>query len=109
MTYAGCDKIFAVTMMILALAFNGAACQTSLQNHQDLSPNYAGSLYGIMNTFGSFPGFILPFIIGLLTDQHVRLRFLIRNTFIRFLFAFTFYIFKNNNYQLNYFLFLVIN
>lgn len=75
MTYAGCDKVFAVTMMILALAFNGAACQTSLQNHQDLSPNYAGSLYGIMNTFGSFPGFILPFIIGLLTDQHVSLNF----------------------------------
>ncbi|XP_043464166.1 sialin isoform X2 [Leptopilina heterotoma] len=70
MTYAGCDKVLAVVMMILALAFNGAACQTSLQNHQDLSPNYAGSLYGIMNTFGSFPGFILPFIIGLLTDNH---------------------------------------
>ena len=71
MTYAGCDKIVAVCMLILALAFNGAACQTSLQNHQDLAPNYAGSLYGIMNTFGSFPGFILPPIIGLLTKEHV--------------------------------------
>lgn len=69
MTYAGCDQVTAIVMLILALAFNGAACQTSLQNHQDLAPNYAGSLYGIMNTFGSFPGFIIPPIIGALTNE----------------------------------------
>ncbi|XP_014485648.1 PREDICTED: sialin-like [Dinoponera quadriceps] len=69
MTYAGCDATTAIIMLILALAFNGAACQTSLQNHQDLAPNYAGSLYGIMNTFGSFPGFIIPPIIGALTNE----------------------------------------
>ncbi|XP_034187553.2 sialin isoform X2 [Osmia lignaria lignaria] len=69
MTYAGCDAITAIVMLILALTFNGAACQTSLQNHQDLAPNFAGSLYGIMNTFGSFPGFIIPPIIGALTNE----------------------------------------
>jgi len=71
MTYVGCDATAAIIMLILALAFNGAACQTSLQNHQDLAPNYAGSLYGIMNTFGSFPGFIIPPIIGALTNERV--------------------------------------
>lgn len=71
MTYAGCDAITAIVMLILALTFNGAACQTSLQNHQDLAPNFAGSLYGIMNTFGSFPGFIIPPIIGALTNERV--------------------------------------
>lgn len=69
MTYAGCDAITAIVMLILALTFNGAACQTNLQNHQDLAPNFAGSLYGIMNTFGSFPGFIIPPIIGALTNE----------------------------------------
>ncbi|XP_053989030.1 sialin-like [Hylaeus volcanicus] len=69
MTYAGCDATVAMVMLIVALTFNGAACQTSLQNHQDLAPNYAGSLYGIMNTFGSFPGFIIPPIIGALTNE----------------------------------------
>ncbi|XP_078037189.1 sialin [Augochlora pura] len=69
MTYAGCDAVTAIVMLIVALSFNGAACQTSLQNHQDLAPNYAGSLYGIMNTFGSFPGFIIPPIIGALTNE----------------------------------------
>lgn len=69
MTYAGCDHVVAMLMLILALAFNGAACQTSLVNHQDLAPNFAGSLYGIMNTFGSFPGFIIPLIIGALTSE----------------------------------------
>lgn len=69
MTYVGCDKHFAIVMLIAALAFNGAACQTSLVNHQDLAPNYAGSLYGMMNTIGSFPGFIIPPIVGLLTNK----------------------------------------
>ncbi|XP_015516454.1 putative inorganic phosphate cotransporter isoform X1 [Neodiprion lecontei] len=70
MTYAGKDKFWGISMMILALAFNGAACQTSLQNHQDLSPNFAGSLYGVMNTIGSFPGFIIPAVVGVLTNEH---------------------------------------
>ncbi|XP_031833179.1 sialin [Nomia melanderi] len=69
MTYAGCDSVTAIVMLIVALTFNGAACQTSLQNHQDLAPNFAGSLYGIMNTIGSFPGFIIPPIIGALTNE----------------------------------------
>nr|XP_033326414.1 sialin-like [Megalopta genalis] len=69
MTYAGCDAITAIVMLNVALSFNGAACQTNLQNHQDLAPNFAGSLYGIMNTFGSFPGFIIPPIIGALTNE----------------------------------------
>lgn len=78
MTYAGCDATTAMIMLILALAFNGAACQTNLQNHQDLAPNYAGSLYGIMNTFGSFPGFIIPPIIGALTNESVRYTFILQ-------------------------------
>lgn len=78
MTYAGCDATIAMVMLIFALAFNGAACQTNLQNHQDLAPNYAGSLYGIMNTFGSFPGFIIPPIIGALTNERVRYFFTLK-------------------------------
>ncbi|XP_044592172.1 vesicular glutamate transporter 1 [Cotesia glomerata] len=70
MTYVECNAIAATSMMILALALNGAACQTSLQNHQDLAPNFAGSLYGIMNVFGSVPGFVIPSVIGALTNHH---------------------------------------
>lgn len=77
MTYVGCDAITAIVMLIVALSFNGAACQTNLQNHQDLAPNYAGSLYGIMNTFGSFPGFIIPAIIGALTNERVCIKLII--------------------------------
>ncbi|XP_023247145.1 vesicular glutamate transporter 1 [Copidosoma floridanum] len=69
-SYAGCNRFTAIAMMTLALTFNGAACQTSLQNHQDLAPNFAGSLYGIMNTFGSFSGFIIPAILGVLINEH---------------------------------------
>ena len=85
MTYAGCDAVTAIVMLIVALTFNGAACQTSLQNHQDLAPNFAGSLYGIMNTFGSFPGFIIPSVIGALTSERVRLNFNLPSCLITFL------------------------
>lgn len=85
MTYAGCDALTAMVMLIVALTFNGAACQTSLQNHQDLAPNFAGSLYGIMNTFGSFPGFIIPSVIGALTSERVRLNFNLPFCLITFL------------------------
>ncbi|XP_008550970.1 vesicular glutamate transporter 1 [Microplitis demolitor] len=70
MTYVECNAFAAIAMMILALALNGAACQTSLQNHQDLAPNFAGSLYGVMNVFGSVPGFIIPAAVGALTNHH---------------------------------------
>ncbi|XP_014237171.1 vesicular glutamate transporter 2-like [Trichogramma pretiosum] len=50
-------------MLVLALSFNGAVCIVNLANNQDLSPNYAGFLYGIMNTVASASGIILPPLI----------------------------------------------
>jgi ACS family sodium-dependent inorganic phosphate cotransporter len=44
----------------LALGFNGAALISNLSNNQDLAPNFAGFLYGIMNTIGTTSGFIIP-------------------------------------------------
>lgn len=45
--------------LMLALGFNGAASISNLSNNQDLSPNFAGFLYGIMNTIGCTSGFII--------------------------------------------------
>lgn len=61
--YAGCDFILANVFLFLALGFNGAASVSNLSNNQDLSPNFAGFLYGIMNTVGSIAGMIIPPIV----------------------------------------------
>ncbi|XP_003399317.1 sialin isoform X2 [Bombus terrestris] len=57
--YVGCDLILANVFLVLALGFNGAASISNLSNNQDLSPNFAGFIYGIMNTVGCASGMII--------------------------------------------------
>lgn len=45
---------------------------TNLQNPQDLAPNYAGSLYGIINGIGITSGFITPLIVSYFTAEQVK-------------------------------------
>ena len=55
--------IVANVFLTLALSFNGAAVIMNLSNNQDLSPNYAGFIYGIMNTIGTTSGIIGPTMV----------------------------------------------
>lgn len=57
--YVGCRFVLANVFLVLALGFNGAASISNLSNNQDLSPNFAGFLYGIMNTVGCTSGMII--------------------------------------------------
>ncbi|XP_076632546.1 putative inorganic phosphate cotransporter isoform X2 [Colletes latitarsis] len=57
--YVGCRFVLANVFLVLALGFNGAASISNLSNNQDLSPNFAGFLYGIMNTVGCASGIII--------------------------------------------------
>ncbi|XP_043271012.1 sialin-like [Venturia canescens] len=61
--YLGCAFIWANVFLVLALGLNGAASISNLSNNQDLSPNYAGFLYGLMNTLGCLSGIIVPPVI----------------------------------------------
>lgn len=61
--YAGCDFVLANVFLFFALGFNGAALISNLSNNQDLAPNFAGFLYGIMNTIGTTSGMIIPPIV----------------------------------------------
>ncbi|XP_031849455.1 sialin isoform X2 [Nomia melanderi] len=57
--YVGCRFVLANVFLVLALGFNGAAAISNLSNNQDLSPNFAGFIYGLMNTIGSMSGMII--------------------------------------------------
>ncbi|XP_012253204.1 sialin [Athalia rosae] len=63
-SYAGCNFVLANLFLVLSLGFNGAAVIANLSNNQDLSPNFAGFLYGVMNTLGCTSGFIGPPIVA---------------------------------------------
>jgi ACS family sodium-dependent inorganic phosphate cotransporter len=68
--YVGCSFLLANVFLFLALGFNGAASISNLSNNQDLSPNYAGFLYGIMNTIGCVAGMIIPPMVEAIAGRH---------------------------------------
>lgn len=60
-----------IALITLSLGFNGAATMTSDQNPQDLAPNYAASVFGISNFFGTMSGFISPMVVSYITREKV--------------------------------------
>lgn len=72
--YVGCDVVACVALITLSLGLNGASTITNIQNNQDLAPNYAGTIYGMINCFGGTTGFFTPMITGYLTEQHSGLK-----------------------------------
>lgn len=70
-TLVGCDTTWVIVLLTMSLGMNGATTITSLHNPQDLSPNYAPTIYGIVNSIASTTGFINPMIVGYLTAEHV--------------------------------------
>ncbi|XP_012218429.1 sialin isoform X2 [Linepithema humile] len=68
--YVGCDFVLANVFLFFALSFNGAALISNLSNNQDLAPNFAGFLYGIMNTVGTISGMIIPPIVEEVAGKH---------------------------------------
>lgn len=71
LTFVGCNQVLSIAIITSSLGFNGAATVTNLQNHQDLAPNYVGTLYGIANFIGTTTGFITPLITAHFTKEHV--------------------------------------
>lgn len=68
-TYSSFDHaVLTVLLLALSLGCNGAVIHTNNGNNQDLSPNFAGTLYGYANSFGSIAGFIVPKIVGRFLD-----------------------------------------
>ncbi|KAB0792864.1 hypothetical protein PPYR_14823 [Photinus pyralis] len=71
---AGCNITLCIALITLSLGFNGSSSITNIQNNQDLSPNFAGTIYGIINCIGGTTGFFTPMITGYLTADHNGLK-----------------------------------
>lgn len=71
MTLVKCDHVGAVLILVFSMSINGAAVVTNLQNAQDLAPNYAGSIFGIISLIGGTTGFITPAVTGALMAENV--------------------------------------
>ncbi|CAH2000612.1 unnamed protein product [Acanthoscelides obtectus] len=62
--FVECQPTIVVALLITSMGVNGAAVLTNLQNPQDLAPNFAGSIFGIISFIGGTTGFIVPAITG---------------------------------------------
>ncbi|KAJ8959661.1 hypothetical protein NQ318_021849, partial [Aromia moschata] len=71
--FMGCSWIPIVVMLILSMALNGAAVVTNLQNPQDLAPNFAGTIFGIISFIGGNTGFIAPVVTAAFIREYVSL------------------------------------
>ncbi|CAH0400879.1 unnamed protein product [Chilo suppressalis] len=67
--YTGCAPVLSVALITFSMGLNGAATLTNLVNHQDLAPNFAGTLYGIANGIGNTAGFVTPLVTAYFTKN----------------------------------------
>ncbi|XP_076756009.1 putative inorganic phosphate cotransporter [Xylocopa sonorina] len=66
----GCDRATSVSIFTIALTINGAVTAGYLGNGLDIAPNFAGTIFGITNTFGSLAGFLSSYMVGSLTYKN---------------------------------------
>lgn len=75
MMLVNCDgKVLAIALLTLAQGINGASVLTNMRNSQDLAPNFAGTLYGTINSFSGMTGVFTPFISAALINAYVTRR-----------------------------------
>lgn len=72
LAYCGSHAGLAITLLVLATSVHGAVSTGPLANLVDISPNYSGITLGLTGMFAVLPGFISPYIVGLLTMNNVR-------------------------------------
>ncbi|GIY03574.1 hypothetical protein CEXT_105101 [Caerostris extrusa] len=70
---SGCDVTLNVTFFMCSMAIGGFCYSGYMLATLDLSPEYAGTLMGIANTISNLTGFIVPLIVGALTDHQQTL------------------------------------
>ncbi|XP_073956767.1 putative inorganic phosphate cotransporter [Choristoneura fumiferana] len=62
--WAGCDRTAVMLLLSITSAFGGAVYAGNQMNHIDLSPQFAGTMYGITNAASNICGFMAPYVIG---------------------------------------------
>lgn len=59
---------WALICLALAVAAGGLHGSAVFMNPQDIAPQYAGSVFGIMNTVGAIPGFVGVYLAGYILE-----------------------------------------
>ena len=73
MCLVNCNQAWAVALLCISVASNGAVFSGYICSFMDMAPNFAGTLKGISSTFASMPGFLAPIVVGAITQDNVSL------------------------------------
>ncbi|XP_066592269.1 sialin-like [Prorops nasuta] len=65
----GCERTASSALLVTSITVCGVIALGHLVNHNDLAPNYAGIMIGITNTPGTISAFLLPALVGVLTES----------------------------------------
>lgn len=66
---AGCDGQSSLILFLIAGAIRGLAESSTGPIAIDMAPEFAGTIFGMTVTVGSFSGIIVPYVTGLLTNE----------------------------------------
>ena len=73
--FTGCNPTLAVVWLVIAFVFDGSFIAGFAVNQMELSPNYAGSIRGIVSTFSNMNGFLTPLVAAYFVDGNVRYQY----------------------------------
>lgn len=73
MCFVNCNTSLAMMVLCISVGLSGSANCGFLCSHQELAPNFAGTLLGITNTVGSAAGVLAPIITGSITEGNQTL------------------------------------
>ncbi|KAL7642849.1 UNVERIFIED_CONTAM: hypothetical protein RMT77_006137 [Armadillidium vulgare] len=69
--YVGCNTGAVVSLMVIGMFCNGATNSGYLSNHLDITPNFAGTAFGMTSLAGFSYGMIGPVLVGAITKEEV--------------------------------------
>lgn len=70
--FTGCDAILTVGLLCSTLAFSALLYGGYISNAIDLTPEYAGTVFGLVNSLGNLTGILAPIITDRITEDGTR-------------------------------------
>ena len=77
LAFVDCSNPYlAVILLAIGVGFLGLNTGAGFViNINEVGGMYSGVLFGISNTFGTIPGIVAPYIVGILTTHVIRLKY----------------------------------
>lgn len=73
MCFVNCDGVMAMAVLCTVVGISGSLYSGYMCSHQDLAPNFSGTLFGVTNTLANIPGFAAPQLTGAITNGNQTL------------------------------------